>query len=86
VRDFRKQQLLETQLDKGESSAIALAIETPGSTIILDDYKAKKIATQLGLAYTGTIGVIVKAKRRHSRRQATVAENQADEFSLVRRP
>jgi predicted nucleic acid-binding protein len=50
------------QIDKGESSAIALALETPDSTIILDDYKARKIAKQLGLIFTGTIGVIVKAK------------------------
>jgi predicted nucleic acid-binding protein len=62
VIDKSKQQLLELQIDKGESSAIALALETPNSTIILDDNKARKIANQLGLTYTGTIGVIVKAK------------------------
>lgn len=50
------------QIDKGESSAIALALETPGSTVILDDYKARKIADQLGINFTGTIGVIIKAK------------------------
>ena len=64
VADSRKQQLLEFQLDPGESSAIALALETPDSTIILDDYKARKIAAQLGLSYTGTIGVIIRAKLR----------------------
>ncbi len=48
--------------DKGESSALALALETPDSTVILDDYKARKIAAQLGITYTGTIGVIIKAK------------------------
>ena len=62
VKDKYRQQLLEMQIDKGESSAIALALETPNSTIILDDYKARKIAEQLGLVYTGTIGVIIKAK------------------------
>ena len=62
VIDKSKQQLLELQIDRGESSAIALALETPNSTIILDDNKARKIANQLGLTYTGTIGVIVKAK------------------------
>jgi predicted nucleic acid-binding protein len=60
--DKYRQQLLEMQIDKGESSAIALALETPDCTIILDDYKARKIADQLGLHITGTIGVIVKAK------------------------
>ena len=62
VTDKYRQPLLEMQIDKGESSAIALALETPNCTIILDDYKARKIADQLGLHFTGTIGVIVKAK------------------------
>ena len=62
VTDRYRQQILEMQIDKGESSAIALALEIPGSTIILDDYKARKIAEQLGITYTGTIGVIIKAK------------------------
>ena len=62
VTDKYRQQLLEMQIDKGESSAIALALETPDCTLILDDYKARKIAGFLGLSYTGTIGVIVKAK------------------------
>ena len=62
VEDKYRQQLLEMQIDKGESSAIALALETPNSTIILDDYKARKIAAKLGLTFTGTIGVIIKAK------------------------
>ncbi|MEP6846493.1 MAG: DUF3368 domain-containing protein [Panacibacter sp.] len=62
VLNKHTQQLLEMQIDKGESSAIALALEIPGSTLILDDYKARKIAFQLGIAITGTIGVIIKAK------------------------
>jgi predicted nucleic acid-binding protein len=62
VNDKSKQKLLELQIDKGESSAIALALETNDCTIILDDIKARKIASLLGLNYTGTIGVIVKAK------------------------
>jgi predicted nucleic acid-binding protein len=62
VKDKYRQQLLEMQIDKGESSAIALALETPNSSIILDDYKARKIAEQLGIPFTGTIGVIIKAK------------------------
>jgi predicted nucleic acid-binding protein len=62
AKDHFKQTLLELQIDRGESSAIALALETPESTIILDDQKARKIAKLLGLTFTGTIGVIVKAK------------------------
>ena len=64
VSDQQKQQLLATQLDLGESSAIALALEIPDSVLILDDYKARRVATQLGLTLTGTVGVLVKAKLR----------------------
>ncbi len=62
VKDRYRQKLLEMQIDKGESSAITLALETSDSTLILDDYKARRIAEQLGLFYTGTVGVIIKAK------------------------
>lgn len=47
VTDKYRQKILEMQIDKGESSAIALALEIPNSTIILDDYKARKIAERL---------------------------------------
>lgn len=63
VRNKQKQEILELHIDKGEASAIALALEKAGSTLILDDYKARKIAEHLGLSYTGTIGVIIKAKK-----------------------
>ena len=62
VTDKNLQKVLEIQIDKGEASAIALAIETPQCTIIVDDYKARKVAERLGLNITGTIGVIIKAK------------------------
>lgn len=62
VKDSFKQQLLEMQIDKGESSAIALALETESCVLILDDFKARKIASNLSLDFTGTIGVIIKAK------------------------
>jgi predicted nucleic acid-binding protein len=64
VNDKNLQRVLEMQIDKGEASAIALAIETPYSTVIIDDQKARKIAERLGMNITGTIGVIIKAKER----------------------
>lgn len=62
--DKSKQSILEIQIDKGESSAIALAMEMEDSIIILDDLKARKMAEHLRLTFTGTIGVIVKAKQK----------------------
>jgi predicted nucleic acid-binding protein len=60
--DRSKQQLLEMQVDAGEASAIALALEMADTTLILDDWKARKVAERLGLSVTGTLGVIIKAK------------------------
>lgn len=62
VRDKNLRQVLELHSDKGESSAIALAMETPDCLLILDDYKARKTAENLGLKITGTIGIFIKAK------------------------
>jgi predicted nucleic acid-binding protein len=62
VKNKSSQKILELQIDKGEASAIALAIETTNSLLILDDFKARKIANSLGIFVTGTLGVIIKAK------------------------
>jgi len=56
------QKILELQVDKGEASAIALAIELENCTLIVDDYKARKVASNLGIKITGTMGIIIKAK------------------------
>ncbi|MES2428383.1 MAG: DUF3368 domain-containing protein [Bacteroidota bacterium] len=60
--DHQKQLILEQQVDKGEASAIALALEIPESLIILDDLEGRNLANHLGITMTGTIGVLVKAK------------------------
>ncbi len=62
VKDKSSQKLLELQIDKGESSAIVLAMNINDSTLILDDDKARKVAYKLDLKFTGTLGVIIKAK------------------------
>lgn len=62
VANYQKQQILETQVDKGEASAIALALETAECLIILDDLKARSLAHQLNISITGTVGVFVQAK------------------------
>lgn len=40
-----------------------MAIELTDSVVILDDYKARKIAESLGIPIIGTIGVIISAKK-----------------------
>lgn len=62
VSNKNYQELLETQLDKGEASAIALAVETVDCTLLLDDLKARKLAKKMNLEVTGALGVIQMAK------------------------
>jgi predicted nucleic acid-binding protein len=63
VVNKKYQQLLELNLDKGESSAIALAMETKDTLLIIDDLKARKEAKRLGFSVTGTLGVLYAAKQ-----------------------
>jgi predicted nucleic acid-binding protein len=60
--DKNYQAIIEATVDKGEASAIALAIELDDCLLIIDDLKGRKFASQLGLTIIGTIGVIVDAK------------------------
>lgn len=55
---------LNTQIDDGESEAIALAMELRDVFIVLDDKKARRIAKQLGLKVIGTVGLLLRAKKR----------------------
>ena len=56
-------QALRLQLGPGEAETIALAAETASSRLIIDDQRARRIATQLGMSITGTIGIILRAKQ-----------------------
>lgn len=60
--DKKYQSIIEFSVDKGEASAIALAIELDDCLLIIDDLKGRKFAKQIGLTIIGTIGVIVDAK------------------------
>ena len=42
---------------------LALALETPDSVCVLDDALARQIAGALQLRITGTLGVLIDAKR-----------------------
>ncbi|NJL00828.1 MAG: DUF3368 domain-containing protein [Spirulinaceae cyanobacterium SM2_1_0] len=54
---------LKLLVDDGEAEAIALAYERQ-HRLIIDDRRARKVARNLGLALTGTLGVLVVAKQR----------------------
>ena len=64
VKDTKYQKFLETQVDRGEASALALASELENVLLILDDLKARKLAVKLQFKTTGTLGIIHKAKEK----------------------
>jgi predicted nucleic acid-binding protein len=51
------------KVDIGEASAIALSLEVPSALLTLDDLKGRKLALQLNLKHTGTLGILILAKQ-----------------------
>ena len=58
------EKILQMNIDAGEASAIALALECKAPLIIIDDIKARKIAEELNLNITGTLGVLIEATKK----------------------
>ncbi|HKI04342.1 MAG TPA: DUF3368 domain-containing protein [Thermoanaerobaculia bacterium] len=54
---------LVPDLGAGEREVLALALERSGSLVILDDSLARHFAQRLGLALTGTLGLLLKGKQ-----------------------
>jgi predicted nucleic acid-binding protein len=67
--DKYRQRIIELQIDKGEASAISLAIEITNSVLILDDDKARKFAVKLGLEIQGRSALSSKPNYAESFRQ-----------------
>jgi predicted nucleic acid-binding protein len=60
----QKQSELEEQLDRGEASSIALALELENSTLIIDETKGRKIAQSYDIDIIGTIGILLLAEKK----------------------
>jgi predicted nucleic acid-binding protein len=43
---------------------MALSLELENSLLIIDDYKARKLAKTLNIDYMGTIGILILAKHK----------------------
>lgn len=54
--------LIAPDLGAGERETLALAIESPGLLVLLDDSLARRQARLLNVAFTGTLGLLLKAK------------------------
>ena len=57
-------QILQKELDIGESEAIVLAIEKSVPNILIDEYKGRKVAQINELLPIGSIGVLLQAKKK----------------------
>lgn len=51
-------------LDRGEDAALRLARELRADLVLIDERKGRAVAGRLGLAVTGTIGVLTEASLR----------------------
>lgn len=58
------QRVLQEKLDPGEATSISLAAELEESLLIIDESKGRKMARTLGLTITGSLGILVAAKKR----------------------
>ena len=63
VKNLEYQDFLLTLLDKGEASAIALMQEMKDAILVIDELKGRKVAAKLNLNYTGTLGILLEAKK-----------------------
>lgn len=54
---------LVTDLGPGETQVLALGLEIADSVVVLDDGVARQVADTLHIRFTGTLGLLVDAKR-----------------------
>lgn len=55
---------LAADLGRGEAGVLALALESTNPLVILDDAVGRRAAVLLGLPLTGTLGLLVDAKKK----------------------
>lgn len=63
IIDTSQKDIFRARLHAGEVEVMILAREQKADLVIMDDNAAKKTAKFLGLNVTGTMGVLLKAKR-----------------------
>lgn len=55
---------LQGELDHGEAVALALAVELQADVVLIDERRARAVASRLGLNVVGVLGVLVEAKHK----------------------
>ena len=61
VKNVALMHVLQTNLDCGEASALALGLEYRNPLILIDERKGRKRAVELGLKIKGTLGILFEA-------------------------
>lgn len=51
-------------LDRGETEAIALAIDLAADQTLIDERRGRNVASEVGISFTGVVGVLILSKRR----------------------
>lgn len=54
---------LVSDLGPGEAEVLALALESSGAVVIVNDGLARRVAETLGVKLRGTLGILIDAKR-----------------------
>ncbi len=55
-----------SRIDPGETAVLSLALAAPGAVAVIDDLAARTRADRLGIRKTGTLRILIDAKRRGS--------------------
>lgn len=63
VSDEQQVRLLLPTLDRGEAEVIALGLERRAKLLLIDELIGRKVAESLGLPITGSVGILIRAKR-----------------------
>lgn len=63
IKNQMAKDMYKTQLHDGEVEVMIIAMEMEADVVIIDDANAKKYAKYLKLPVTGTLGVLLRAKR-----------------------
>ncbi len=63
IRPDPREMVFRKELGAGETAAIALAVNIKAEMIVLDDLAARRIAREIGLKISGTLGIVLAACR-----------------------
>lgn len=78
----RRVLLLAAGLGKGEREVLALAQRRPDALALLDDGLARRAARHLGIAMTGTLGVLLRARSAGHLSQVTPVVDRLQELGF----